>query len=398
MRCPNCSKEIRDSAVFCGYCGKPVPKSPSPAAPPARKPVRPPAPGQPKKKRAGLIVALCILGFLVIAGGVLAFLGFHGDIDIGEIFSPARQENTSRDRDEDEDDGDEDDRRGRDKDKEKDDASDADEDRDKDKDKGKDKEKDEDKDEGKDEAGDRDEGEEATRLLNSFLYADIAVCVVDRMQLWPDAGEKPFADAASRLYRHTDLSLLVFTVDDAGGDIAAFTDNSVRDWRWNNADAGPLLDEVVAITFDASRQSCYMARYTDAAHVYDLDGLTGFVSSFIAGGDYETAVVYLLKNAKEKEPEYLLPNSGTEYLTRDDLSGLTWEECCFARNEIYARHGRIFATREIRAYFESRSWYDGVIAGADFDANVTYYLSDVERANVKLIREYENEIWGGSYY
>lgn len=35
---------------------------------------------------------------------------------------------------------------------------------------------------------------------------------------------------------------------------------------------------------------------------------------------------------------YILPNSDTKLLTKDDLKGLTSEECKIARNEIYARH------------------------------------------------------------
>ena len=97
-------------------------------------------------------------------------------------------------------------------------------------------------------------------------------------------------------------------------------------------------------------------------------------------------------------PKYLLPNSATAYLTDADLAVLTWEECCLARNEIYARHGRIFATREIRDYFESRSWYNGTINGPDFDANAGAYLNEIERTNISFISQYEQQHWGGSYY
>lgn len=383
MRCPNCSREIRDGAAFCGFCGAPATRAPktAPAARPAPRPVPPPAPEPPKKKRAGLIVALCILGFLLIAGGVFAFLVYREVVDVGEIFPFLQREDAGSD----EDDGD-----GRDKEK------------DKDKDKEKDEKKEKDKDADKDKDGDSDAGPdgETSRPLNSFLYSDIAVCVVDQQQLWPDTKARPFEGAAERISGHTKHSLLVVTVDGAGGDLAAFTDRYVQEYRRSNEDAGSLLDEVVAVCFDAKRQSCYMARYTDAAHDYDLDGLAGRAAACIADGDYETAVIYLLENAKEREEssEYLLPDSAAQYLTKDDLRGLSWEECCFARNEIYARHGRIFATPQIRAYFEGRSWYAGTIAGADFDANAAYYLSDIERANVSLILEYEQETWGGSYY
>ena len=50
---------------------------------------------------------------------------------------------------------------------------------------------------------------------------------------------------------------------------------------------------------------------------------------------------------------YILPDSATRRLTQADVAGLTWEQCCLARNEIYARHGRIFQTKQIAAYFEA---------------------------------------------
>ena len=397
MKCPNCAKEIPDGAAFCKYCGAPAARSPeaAPAARPAPRPVPPPAPKQPrkkpKKKRVGLIVALCILGSLLVAGGAVFLLAREGIIDVSGILPFTQREDAGLDED-DEDDGDKDKSKSKDKDK--------DEDKDKDKDEDRDDDKDGDKDDDRNEDGDDAPGEEAFRPLNSFLYADVAVCVADQMRLWPDTGARPFEGAAERISGHTERSLLVVTVDDAGEDIAAFTDGYVQEYRRSNADAGSLLDELVAITFDASRRSCYMARYTDSAHDYDLDGLAGRVEACVAGSDYETAVIYLLENAEEREEpsEYLLPNSAAEYLSREDLRGLSWEECCFARNEIYARHGRIFATPEIRAYFESKTWYTGTIPGADFDANVGNYLSDIERKNADLILEYEKDTWGGSYY
>lgn len=93
--------------------------------------------------------------------------------------------------------------------------------------------------------------------------------------------------------------------------------------------------------------------------------------------------------------EYLLPESDKRKMTDADLASLTHEELCFARNEIYARHGRMFDTPEVRSYFESKSWYHGTIAANRFDESD---LSDVERANVNIIFSYEKQHYGGSYY
>ena len=91
-----------------------------------------------------------------------------------------------------------------------------------------------------------------------------------------------------------------------------------------------------------------------------------------------------------EEPDYLLPDSSTRRITEEDLRDLSWRELCLARNEIFARHGRIFKTPEIAAYFEGKDWYDGRYA------EVT--LSAMETANVNLIIAYENAHFGGSYY
>lgn len=91
---------------------------------------------------------------------------------------------------------------------------------------------------------------------------------------------------------------------------------------------------------------------------------------------------------------YILPDSATRRLTQADVAGLTWEQCCLARNEIYARHGRIFQTKQIAAYFEAQSWYHGTVPGASFDNNM---LSPIEHANIDFLAGYENATWGHAY-
>lgn len=98
---------------------------------------------------------------------------------------------------------------------------------------------------------------------------------------------------------------------------------------------------------------------------------------------------------KPTDGGYILPDSVTRRLTQADVAGLTWEQCCLARNEIYARHGRIFQTPRIAAYFEAQSWYHGTVPGASFDNNT---LSPIEHANADFLANYETATWGHSYY
>ena len=59
-----------------------------------------------------------------------------------------------------------------------------------------------------------------------------------------------------------------------------------------------------------------------------------------------------------------------------------------ARNEIYARHGRMFEDESLQKYFENFDWYYPTIQPDDFNESM---LNDYEIFNRDLIVEYETE-------
>ena len=83
---------------------------------------------------------------------------------------------------------------------------------------------------------------------------------------------------------------------------------------------------------------------------------------------------------------YILPESSTRYLTLEDLEGLSSDQLWVARNEIYARKGRMFDNADLQAYFDSKGWYNGSIAPDDFSNDM---LTDIEKKNAELIRSLE---------
>ena len=86
---------------------------------------------------------------------------------------------------------------------------------------------------------------------------------------------------------------------------------------------------------------------------------------------------------------YIFPSSSTTLLSDAQVKGLSKNELRIARNEIYARHGRGFSNKAIQAYFNACSWYK--IDNAYDYANEYANLSDIEKANVKLIKAYETK-------
>lgn len=110
----------------------------------------------------------------------------------------------------------------------------------------------------------------------------------------------------------------------------------------------------------------------------------GKLTSGIGWINLEEATTETITNYSESE--YILPDSSTRLLTYDDIKHLSKKQLKLARNEIYARHNRKFDDDEIRAYFESQSWYKGKINPKDFSESM---LSKIEKMNVKFIKKYE---------
>ena len=85
---------------------------------------------------------------------------------------------------------------------------------------------------------------------------------------------------------------------------------------------------------------------------------------------------------------YIIPDSGSRYLSRSELEGYSTYDLYLARNEIFARYGRLFNNQDLQNYFWSQAWYNGYIAPESFDGA---WMSDVDRQNATLMRQIEEE-------
>ncbi|MGZ9190087.1 MAG: YARHG domain-containing protein [Nitrospira sp.] len=83
---------------------------------------------------------------------------------------------------------------------------------------------------------------------------------------------------------------------------------------------------------------------------------------------------------------YLYPFTATKRLSAADLAHYKKEELRAMRNEIYARYGYEFQSNDLRALFSNMPWYRPRTTDAE---DVFQAMSDVERANVLIIRELE---------
>lgn len=84
---------------------------------------------------------------------------------------------------------------------------------------------------------------------------------------------------------------------------------------------------------------------------------------------------------------YIFYDSDKRFLDDWDFDEMDAHTLCLARNEIYARHGRLFNDKEIQAYFNSMPWYTGTTAPEDFDDGV---FNQYEKANLEKIAVIES--------
>ncbi len=87
-----------------------------------------------------------------------------------------------------------------------------------------------------------------------------------------------------------------------------------------------------------------------------------------------------------REQTLINPDVFKRYLGQADLYKYTKEELRLLRNEIYAIHGAQFQSEDLKQYFGEKSWYQGIPA-TEFSDQM---LSEVERANIALIKEWES--------
>lgn len=97
----------------------------------------------------------------------------------------------------------------------------------------------------------------------------------------------------------------------------------------------------------------------------------------------QNTVVMETPATEEINPLYELLDHPEKELTWSDIKDLEKDQLRILRNSYFARHGYIFNDPELTDFFSQFSWYH------PYSKNVINSLSQIEKHNVELIREYE---------
>lgn len=103
-----------------------------------------------------------------------------------------------------------------------------------------------------------------------------------------------------------------------------------------------------------------------------------------------TCLTYEYNQQTKLVPEdFIFPHSECSYISPSSLEGMTAKDCKIARNEIYARYGRIFNDKELSEYFSQFGWYNPRYTEEVINHDS---LTRVEKINLRTIKEYEEKM------
>ena len=88
-----------------------------------------------------------------------------------------------------------------------------------------------------------------------------------------------------------------------------------------------------------------------------------------------------LTSSRRNQPKTYFPDSGSRLISPGELSSLSKSELRLARNEIFARKGRIFSSADLKEHFARFDWYR--------PTSTEVAVNDIEKANAKTIQAEE---------
>ena len=155
-----------------------------------------------------------------------------------------------------------------------------------------------------------------------------------------------------------------------------------RSNQYSNTGTGETLvaytDEgMLYYVLEPTDVTCYVE---DEAILDEYDEMMQYVD-WIAG-----SMEIAAENAHYDVSRYEIPVSSILLLEKYHVDNLTNNELWIARNEIYARHGKIFQNEYLNAYFSSCGWYEPKEGKTEVTDRE---LNEVEIANLKLIVDAE---------
>ena len=193
------------------------------------------------------------------------------------------------------------------------------------------------------------------------------------------------------------IAAIAFAVSSLGGASTSGSSSSASSAATSSSSASASSSAASSASSAAASASSESASASSASDASSAAAASSSAESQQAAPEPEPEPAPAPEPAPEPEPApapasyndyYVLPDSDSYYYSYDELDSMSTYDLYLARNEIYARHGRMFNNSDLQDYFNSQEWYEPLYTASTFDS-MPEQLSDVELQNAKLMRQVE---------
>ena len=151
-----------------------------------------------------------------------------------------------------------------------------------------------------------------------------------------------------------------------------------RSDRYLNIGAGETL-----LAYSENGTFYYIVFPTDVTCYTEDEAVTAEYMDMMSYADWIAGSIQIEgEDVRYDVNQYVIPVSSMVALEKEHFENLSNNELWIARNEIYARHGKIFQNEYLSSYFQSCSWYEAKEGKNEIDERE---LNEVEIANLNLI-------------
>lgn len=217
--------------------------------------------------------------------------------------------------------------------------------------------------------------------------------ITDDANVPPSAGVKSYYDMDfDEIYAEflgtyvTDGYTLLIGYSPAGQAPAATLDSGANHYYLDTVSTNVERPDWVSLDLAASSQEVTV-RF--AANYDHPERYQAFITTSYGGTTKLTDIVKISNEADIAAflPAAVFPYSDSQLLNSWEIENLSDSDLTYAINEIYARHGYIFKSDELRRHFEQFDWYHGTIAADDFSFDL---LNSIEQQNLNLLANERN--------
>lgn len=179
-----------------------------------------------------------------------------------------------------------------------------------------------------------------------------------------------------------DLDNELYTLEDITAQLEEWGMTSQETFNVSTERVDLVCEDGTRLIFLNKWKNIYDGKFYEGMMLVMIDNsfsTQGFQESYLKGKENQSALEYC-------------PLTGWDIMSESDLMKMSQTDLSIARNEIYARHGRVFTDPFLNAVFSLKTWYQPQYTEEQFGKLEKELLTEVEKENLKTIVKVEETL------